>query len=122
MARMMNAGQSCIAAKRFIVVESRVKEFEDMQAAILSGMKVGDPLLEDTEVGPMARKDLRDELHDQVKRTLDAGGRLVCGGNFVPGPGAFYQPTVISDIKKGMPLYHEETFGPVSAIISVKVY
>jgi len=119
-ARMINTGQSCIAAKRFIVVESRLKEFEEAQAAILSGLKMGDPLQEDSQVGPLARLDLRDELHDQVTRTLSQGGRLITGGNMVEGPGAFYQPTVISDVKKGMAIYAEETFGPVSAIIPVK--
>ncbi len=119
-ARMINTGQSCIAAKRFIVVESRVTEFEAAQAEILSNMVIGDPLSEETQVGPLAREDLREELHDQVKRTLDAGGRLVTGGSAVPGPGAFYKPTVVSDVRRGMSLYHEETFGPVSAIISVK--
>jgi len=119
-ARMINTGQSCIAAKRFIVVESRVAEFEKAQADILSSMRIGDPLLETTQVGPLARIDLRDELHDQVIRTLEAGGRLVIGGAAVDGPGAFYQPTVISDVKRGMPIYSEETFGPVSAIIPVK--
>lgn len=119
-ARMINTGQSCIAAKRFIVVESRLKEFEEAQAQILSNLKIGDPLEEDSQVGPLARRDLRDELHDQVTRTLEAGGRLVTGGKFVDGPGAYYAPTVISDVKKGMPIYTEETFGPVSAIIPVK--
>ncbi len=118
--RMINTGQSCIAAKRFIVVESKVAEFEKAQAEILSNLRIGDPLDEDSQVGPMARADLRDELHDQVTRTLNAGGRLVTGGAFVDGAGAFYQPTVISDVKKGMPIYSEETFGPVSAIIPVK--
>ncbi|NQV41793.1 MAG: NAD-dependent succinate-semialdehyde dehydrogenase [Candidatus Marinimicrobia bacterium] len=118
--RMINTGQSCIAAKRFIVVESKVAEFEKAQAEILSQLRIGDPQAEDTQVGPIARADLRDELHDQVTRTLEAGGRLVTGGTFVDGPGAFYQPTVISDVKKGMPIYSEETFGPVSAIIPVK--
>jgi len=119
-ARMINTGQSCIAAKRFIVVESRVREFEAAQAEILSNMKIGDPLDETTQVGPLARADLRDELHDQVTRTLAAGGRLVVGGKPVDGPGAFYEPTVISDVRKGMAIYSEETFGPVSAIIPVK--
>ena len=118
-ARMINTGQSCIAAKRFIVVASRVAEFEAAQVQIMEGMKVGDPLDESNQVGPLARHDLRDELHDQVLRTLAAGGRLVTGGKLVQGPGAFYQPTVIADVNRGMPLYNEETFGPVSAIISV---
>lgn len=118
--RMINTGQSCIAAKRFIVVESRVKEFEKAQAEILSNLVIGNPLEEATQVGPLARQDLRDELHEQVTRTLDEGGRLITGGQFVDGPGAFYEPTVISDVKKGMAIYAEETFGPVSAIIPVK--
>jgi len=119
-ARMINAGQSCIAAKRFIVVESKQAAFEEGQAEIMRNLRIGDPLEEDTQVGPMAREDLRDELHDQVTRTLKAGGRLITGGEFVKGPGAFYQPTVISDVSKGMAIYSEETFGPVSAIIPVK--
>lgn len=119
-ARMINTGQSCIAAKRFIVVESRVSEFEAQLAAIMENMKVGDPLEEDTQVGPMARTDLREELQQQVQRTLDAGGRLLTGGQISTGPGAYYQPTVVADVKPGMSLYHEETFGPVAAVIPVK--
>ncbi len=119
-ARMINAGQSCIAAKRFIVVESMLAEFEKRQAAIMSQMRVGDPLLDETQVGPMARHDLRDELHAQVISTLEAGGRLVLGGKPIDGPGAFYEPTIVADVKSGMSLYHEETFGPVSAIIPVE--
>ena len=119
-ARMINNGQSCIAAKRFIVVESRLKEFETKKAEIMSTLLVGDPLLADTQVGPLARADLRDELHEQVKASLDDGARLLLGGKSIPGPGFFYEPTVISDVRRGMSLYHEETFGPVSAIIPVK--
>lgn len=119
-ARMINTGQSCIAAKRFIVVESRVKAFEQQQAKILANMIMGNPLDEATQVGPMARLDLRDELHQQVVDSLAKGARLLTGGEPVEGPGAFYKPTVVTDVKKGMPLYDEETFGPVSAIIPVK--
>ena len=119
-ARMINNGQSCIAAKRFIVVESRLEEFETKKAEIMSTLLVGDPLLPDTKVGPLARADLRDELHEQVKASLDDGARLLLGGKSIPGPGFFYEPTVISDVRRGMSLYHEETFGPVSAIIPVK--
>ena len=119
-ARMINTGQSCIAAKRFIVVEARVKEFEQQQAQILANMTIGDPLNEATEVGPMARIDLRDELHQQVIQSLEQGARLVTGGEPLQRKGAFYKPTVVTDVKKGMPLYNEETFGPVSAIIPVK--
>jgi len=118
--RMLNAGQSCIAAKRFIVVESRVQEFEEMQSKIMGSMRVGDPRDPRTEVGPMARVDLRDALHEQVQRSLAMGARLLTGGKILPGPGAFYAPTVVSAVVKGMSLYSEETFGPVSTIISVK--
>ncbi len=118
-ARMINAGQSCIAAKRFIVVKSQVKEFEKRQAELMSSMKVGDPMKEDTQVGPLARMDLLEELDAQVKRSVEAGARLLCGGEKVSGDGAFYKPTVLSDVTEGMAVYSEETFGPVSAIIPV---
>ncbi|UCD94260.1 MAG: NAD-dependent succinate-semialdehyde dehydrogenase, partial [Candidatus Zixiibacteriota bacterium] len=118
-ARMINAGQSCIAAKRFIVVEPLVKQFEEQQTAIMQSLKVGDPLSENTQVGAMARMDLLDELDEQVKKSIKIGARLLCGGKKADGPGAFYLPTVLSDVKKGMPVYDEETFGPVSAIIPV---
>jgi succinate-semialdehyde dehydrogenase/glutarate-semialdehyde dehydrogenase len=118
--RMINTGQSCIAAKRFIVVESIRAEFEEKQCLIMKNMRIGDPLDESTQVGPMARLDLRDELNAQVQSTLTDGGRLLLGGKPIDRPGAFYEPTVITDVKLGMTLYHEETFGPVSAIIPVK--
>ncbi|MCP4706085.1 MAG: NAD-dependent succinate-semialdehyde dehydrogenase [candidate division Zixibacteria bacterium] len=118
--RMLNAGQSCIAAKRFIVVESLVKQFEKQQAEIMRNMKVGDPLDDSTQVGSMARLDLLEELDDQVQKSIKLGARLLCGGKKTDGPGAFYLPTVLTDVKKGMPVYDEETFGPVSAIIPVK--
>jgi succinate-semialdehyde dehydrogenase/glutarate-semialdehyde dehydrogenase len=119
-ARMLNAGQSCIAAKRFIVVESRVKEFEEQQAVIMRAMKVGDPLDETTEVGPMARPDLREELHAQVQQSIEQGATLLAGGDKIAGDGFFYQPTVLGSVKRGMAVYEQETFGPVSAIIPVK--
>lgn len=119
-ARMINAGQSCIAAKRFIVVQSRLKEFEKRQTEIMSSLRISDPLDEDSQVGPMARMDLLDELDDQVQRSIKAGARLLCGGKRVDRKGAFYLPTVLADVKKGMAVYDEETFGPVSAIIPVK--
>ena len=119
-ARMINNGQSCIAAKRFIVVESRLAEFEPKKTKLMSTLSVGDPLLPTTQVGPLARADLRDEINEQVKASLTAGARLLLGGNSISGPGFFYEPTVITDVKAGMSIYHEETFGPVSAIIPVK--
>lgn len=119
-ARMINQGQSCIAAKRFIVVEPLVKEFEKQQTEIMSTLKIGDPLNEDTQIGPMARMDLLEELNAQVQESIKMGARLLTGGRKVERPGAFYQPTVLTDVKKGMAVYEQETFGPVSAIISVK--
>jgi len=119
-ARMINNGQSCIAAKRFIVVESRLEEFETRKTELISVLIAGDPLLPETQVGPLARADLRDELHGQVQASLDAGARLLLGGKSIPGPGYFYEPTIISDVRAGMSLYREETFGPVSTIIPVK--
>jgi succinate-semialdehyde dehydrogenase/glutarate-semialdehyde dehydrogenase len=118
--RMINQGQSCIAAKRFIVIDSVVKEFEKQQAAIMQALKMGDPMQPDTKVGPLARLDLLEELDGQVQRSIKAGARLLCGGHKVDGPGVFYLPTVLTDVRKGMAVYDEETFGPVSAIIPVK--
>jgi succinate-semialdehyde dehydrogenase/glutarate-semialdehyde dehydrogenase len=117
---MINAGQSCIAAKRFIVVESKVKEFEDQQVTIMKSLKMGDTLSEDTQVGAMARIDLLEELDQQVQDSIKMGAKLLCGGKKADGPGAFYLPTVLTNVKKGMPAYEQETFGPVSAIIAVK--
>jgi succinate-semialdehyde dehydrogenase/glutarate-semialdehyde dehydrogenase len=119
-ARMINAGQSCIAAKRFIVVTQLVEKFEKEQTRLMKSLKIGDPLLEDTQVGSMARIDLLEELDDQVQRSIKAGARLLCGGKKADRTGAFYLPTVLTDVKKGMAVYEQETFGPVSAIIPVK--
>lgn len=118
--RMINGGQSCIAAKRFIVVEALREEFERRFVAEMARRKMGDPLEEDTDVGPLARADLRDEIHDQVQRSVAAGARLLLGGEVPEGPGAYYPPTVLSDVRPGTPAYTEEIFGPVAAIITVK--
>jgi succinate-semialdehyde dehydrogenase/glutarate-semialdehyde dehydrogenase len=87
-------------------------------AAGLGKAVMGDPLNEATTLGPMARVDLRDELADQVTRTIDGGGRLVMGGEIPAGAGAFYPPTMVTGVEKGMAIYHEETFGPVAAVIA----
>ena len=117
--RLINSGQSCICAKRFIVVEEVVEEFTRMFVENMASTTMGDPMLESTKLGPMARHDLRDELHKQVIRTIDAGGKLLLGGEVPDGPGAFYPPTVLAGVEKGMAAYHEETFGPAAAIITV---
>lgn len=116
--RLINSGQSCINAKRFIVVKPLVAQFEELFVERMRAMKVGDPLDEATEVGPQARTDLRDELHDQVRRSIAKGARCLLGGEVPAGDGAFYPPTVLADVTKGMPAYDEEMFGPVAAIIS----
>ncbi len=116
--RLLNGGQSCIAAKRFIVHSSIIDEFTSKLVVAMESYAIGNPLDDATEIGPMARADLRDELHDQVVRSVDGGATLITGGVVPDGPGAFYPPTVLSDVTKGMPAYHEETFGPVASIIA----
>jgi succinate-semialdehyde dehydrogenase/glutarate-semialdehyde dehydrogenase len=118
--RLINSGQSCIAAKRFIVVESRRAKFEELYVYNMKNRKMGDPLSTDVSVGPQARHDLRDELHEQVEGSISKGAKVLLGGYIPEGEGAFYPPTVLSDVKKGMPAYNEELFGPVAAIIIVK--
>jgi succinate-semialdehyde dehydrogenase/glutarate-semialdehyde dehydrogenase len=117
--RLLNGGQSCIAAKRHIVHESIAEEFATRLAAAMETYPVGDPTDESTRIGPMARVDLRDELHDQVRRSVEIGARVVTGGKVPPGPGAFYPPTVLTDVTPAMPVYREETFGPVATVITV---
>lgn len=118
--RLINSGQSCIAAKRFIVVEALRADFETRFVERMRQAKLGDPLAEETEVGPQARRDLRDDLHDQVKRSLELGATCLLGGDIPPGPGAFYPPTVLTNVRQGSPAYEEELFGPVAAIIPVR--
>jgi succinate-semialdehyde dehydrogenase/glutarate-semialdehyde dehydrogenase len=117
--RLINSGQSCIAAKRFIVVASRREEFERLFVDQMRAAKVGDPMAEDTDVGPQARVDLRDELHEQVVKSVNQGARCLLGGEIPDSPGAFYPATVLTDVRKGMPAFDEELFGPVAAIIAV---
>ena len=116
--RLLNSGQSCIAAKRFVVVEDLVGDFERKLVEAMRNKKTGSPFDEDTDVGPQARADLRDELHEQVRKSVALGARLLLGGTLPEGPGSFYPPTVLASVKKGMPAYDEELFGPVAAIIS----
>ncbi len=118
--RLINNGESCIAAKRFIVVESLKKGFEEMFIEKMKSQKLGDPLDPTVTVGPMARPDLRDELHEQVRTSIGKGALLLCGGEIPDSNGAFYPPTVLTNVKKGMPAYDEELFGPVAAIIGAK--
>jgi succinate-semialdehyde dehydrogenase/glutarate-semialdehyde dehydrogenase len=118
--RLVNSGQSCIAAKRFIVVEKVRREFEELFVERMSAAKMGDPLNDETDIGPQARHDLRDSLHRQVEASVAKGARVLVGGSIPDGPGAFYPPTVLTDVQKGMPAYEEELFGPVASVIPVK--
>src|SRR5882672_11407658 len=118
--RLLNVGQSCIAAKRFIVVDKVRSRFEELFVKRMSAAKFGDPLSDQTELGPLARHDLRDVLHDQVERSVAMGARCLLGGKIPDSRGAYYPPTVLTDVRKGMPAYEEELFGPVAAVIPVK--
>ena len=118
--RLLNSGQSCIAAKRFVVVEAVRQSFETLLVDQMRARKMGDPLVESVEIGPQARFDLRNDLHRQVRQSVEKGARCLLGGKLPDGPGAFYPPTVLTDVRKGMPAYDEETFGPVAAVIGVK--
>lgn len=118
--RLNNAGQSCIAAKRFIVVQPFVDIFTQKLLESFQQMTVGDPFDAQTDIGPMARHDLRDMLHQQVTDTLSKGGDCILGGRLPHGPGAFYPPTILTKVQKGMKAYDEELFGPVAAIIEAK--
>ena len=118
--RLLNSGQSCIAAKRFIVVDAKREQFERLFTQRMAEAKMGDPMAEDTEVGPQARLDLREDLHRQVLQSMKKGARLLLGGEVVEGKGFFYPPSVLTEIRKGMPAYDEELFGPVGAIVPVK--
>ena len=115
-ARLINSGQSCVAAKRFIVHPTVEPAFTSALIDCFRKERVGDPLDPETTVGPLARRDLRDTLHDQVRRSLALGARCALGGEPAPGPGWFYPPTVLTDVGPGMPVFDEETFGPVAAI------
>jgi succinate-semialdehyde dehydrogenase/glutarate-semialdehyde dehydrogenase len=117
-ARLMNCGQSCIAAKRFIVEKGVLERFLELFKKAMEGKKVGDPLDESTDVGAMAREDLLLELDDQVGRSVAAGAEAVLGGARLEREGAFYAPTILAGVKQGMPAFEEEMFGPVAAVIA----
>lgn len=117
--RYQNSGQTCIAAKRFIVVDSVYDAFKEKFVAAVSRLKMGDPSDETVYIGPQARKDLRDGLAEQVERSVAAGATILIGGETPPGEGAFYPPTVLADVKPGMAAWSEELFGPVATLIRV---
>jgi succinate-semialdehyde dehydrogenase/glutarate-semialdehyde dehydrogenase len=118
--RLINSGQSCINAKRLIIVEPLLASFTERLVAAMRSKKMGDPLAEGTEVGPQARGDLRDDLHKQVVESVAKGAALLLGGERPPGKGFFYPPTVLANVGPGMPAYEEELFGPVAAIVKAR--
>ena len=119
-ARNQNNGQSCIAAKRFIVAEPIADEFEELFTKAVAALKVGNPMDRAHQVGPLARADLVDDLERQVKESVKKGARVLTGGKRLDNGGYFFEPTVLAGVKPGMPVYHEETFGPVAAVIRVR--
>jgi succinate-semialdehyde dehydrogenase/glutarate-semialdehyde dehydrogenase len=119
-ARNQNNGQSCIAAKRFIVVESVAEDFEKHLAGAVRALKVGDPMDRSVQVGPLARPDLVHELARQIRDSVRMGATVLTGGNKMEGPGNYFQPTVLGNVSRDMPVFREETFGPVAAVIRVK--
>lgn len=120
--RLINNGQSCVAAKRFILVKGIEKEFTWLFKEKMMLKTTGDPFKAGNDLGPMARADLRDELHEQVLNNIKAGAKCVLGGNIpkLKGNHAFYEPTILTGVKKGMPAYSEEIFGPVASMITAK--
>lgn len=117
--RLINSGQSCIAAKRFIVVKEVAEQFTQLMLAKMKAKRMGDPSDSQTEVGPQARIDLRDGLHQQVQDSIYKGAKCILGGEVAAGKHAFYPPTILTQVKKGMPAFDEELFGPVASIIEV---
>ncbi|HSR53691.1 MAG TPA: NAD-dependent succinate-semialdehyde dehydrogenase [Acidobacteriota bacterium] len=115
-ARCQNSGQSCIAAKRFLLHESIAEDFAQGLVDAMQSRNVGNPLDESTAIGPLAREDLRETLHRQVEESLEAGARLLCGGKVPPGRGFFYPPTVLADVPADAPAANQELFGPVAAL------
>lgn len=118
--RLLNSGQSCIGAKRFIVLSKVHKKFLAAFQAEMERAQMGDPLAEDCTIGPLARHDLRENLHRQVKASIKAGAKCIMGGKMPKGKGFFYPPTILTGVKKGMPAYSEELFGPVATVLRAR--
>lgn len=118
--RMVNNGQTCVSAKRFVVVEALYDDFKAAIAKQFEAMKLGDPMDEETDLGPMAREDLRDKIHDQVQESVKAGAKVVVGGEVPKQTGFYYPATLIENLSPGMPAYDDELFGPVASLIKAK--
>ena len=118
--RMINTGQSCIAAKRFLVADQIYEKYVTELVERVRALKVGDPFSETTEIGPLATEQILNGVHEQVQKTVAAGAKLLTGGNRIAGPGFFYEPTVLVNVPKESPAFREEVFGPVVAILRVR--
>ena len=119
-ARTINNGQSCIAAKRFIVHERIYDEFERRFVESMRALKVGDPMQPETNIGPLATQQIRDDLEAQVRKAVESGARVLTGGKRLDRTGWFYEPTVLVDVPRGAPVYYEEIFGPVAMLFRVR--
>ncbi|WMN12010.1 NAD-dependent succinate-semialdehyde dehydrogenase [Marivirga salinae] len=120
MGRIYNNGETCIAAKRFIVVEKVYEEFREKFVKSMREVNMGDPNNETTELGPMAREDLRDDIHEQVLKSVERGAEIACGGKMPDGEGFYYPATVLENVQPGQPAYEDEFFGPVASLIKAK--
>jgi succinate-semialdehyde dehydrogenase/glutarate-semialdehyde dehydrogenase len=119
-ARLYNNGETCVAAKRFVVVDSIYDEFRDRLVKEFAKYELGDPMLETSKIGPMAREDLRTKLHEQVEESVKKGATITLGGEIPAGKGAYYPATILEDVKPGQPAYEDELFGPVASLIRAK--
>lgn len=117
--RVQNNGQTCIAAKRYIVHDDIYESFKAMMIERFEAVKVGDPMADNTDVGPLSMPQIRDDLDRQVNKSVKAGATLLCGGGVIEGKGNFYRPALLADIPKDAPAYHEELFGPVGSLFKV---
>ncbi|MGO4911840.1 NAD-dependent succinate-semialdehyde dehydrogenase [Leeuwenhoekiella sp. W20_SRS_FM14] len=118
--RTYNNGETCVAAKRFVVTEKVYDEFKEKFVAGMSALKVGDPTDDSNDMGPMARKDLREKLHEQVEESVEKGAEILCGGKLPEGEGYFYPATILGNVTPGQPAYDDELFGPVASLIKAK--
>lgn len=118
--RIYNNGETCIAAKRFIVVDKVYDKFKASFISAMKALKMGDPMSSENDLGPIAREDLRETLHDQVQKSVEKGAEILCGGIIPEGEGFFYPPTILGNVKPGQPAYDDELFGPVASLIKAK--
>lgn len=118
--RLYNNGETCVAAKRFIVADKVYEDFKNAFVEKMKNIKLGDPTKEETELGPMAREDLRKEIHEQVEESVKNGAEILCGGKIPEGKGYYYPATVLGNVKPGQPAYEDELFGPVASLIHAK--